>query len=443
MDKQDYIGELRKRHGDSPELQELEKRYSIQRVDTTEGFSINPEISAKRATADVLSESLGIDSGVVNATYDNIVKKTYGKPMKPLEVKKQMELDGIAAWPEADDPELLTIAKSVVSGTEPPQDLMDKRYRRETVKQTAKIFSNIRQQEKDLFTGPTLWNESVLKKPNRKGVSGMPIYETDDLLDITRYKSLIEQAPTKQDVYDLTRERKRAVADLFNKSVKEQQDYFSKQMMGKFTTGNKAYDVTLESAKGLYGALNTISRGVWSASAAMGMTWNIPNIEETEAAMQKLEMTPIEASGKIGYVANTIGQAIPSFLYNMTVGGSGIFTVEYGNAYQDEKNAGQSDLKADMVALPTAAINTAIEMMQIDRIFKFAGKGKIAKDAFRKIIKEKSLSAFIKGGFKFTGESVKTAINEGVEGSLQAGVSIAMPAFVTGRYPKDKNGNID
>ena len=233
------------------------------------------------------------------------------------------------------------------------------------------------------------------------------------------------------------------IGRLYSQAIKEQQGYIISKGMGEFTTGNKAQDVVLEGAKGLYTALTTISRGAWATSVAMGMVWNQPSVDAIDEALKSSSLAPIDAAGKVGFVARAVSEAIPSFLYNMTVGGSGIFVVEYGNAYQDVLNNGGSRLQANAVALPVATINTIIESMQIDRIMKFAGAGKGAKQAVKKMVKDRAYKAFLKAGAKFTGESIKIAINEGVEGALQQGVSIVVPAFITGVYPKDENGNID
>ena len=199
----------------------------------------------------------------------------------------------------------------------------------------------------------------------------------------------------------------------------------------------------MEGAKGLYSAVNTISRGAWSTSIAMGMEWNQPNVDAIESALDSAGMSRIEASGKLGFVARAMSEAVPNLAYNMTVGKYGIFVTEYGNSYQDAINNGASNAKANVVAMPVATINTMIESLQIDQIFTFASGGKGAKQAVKKMIKDRAYKAFLKNGAKFTGNSIKTAINEGIEGALQEGVSIAIPGYILGVYPKNEDGTID
>lgn len=404
---------------------------------------IDPEVMAKKTTSYILGQELGIDPNTINSTYSNVVKNVYGEPLKPSAVQKRMEEDGLLANPQASKEEEI-IAHAVLTGTDPPQDMMNKRHQRELVKQTAGIFSRLRQDEEKLFTGPTLFAESILSKPDKPDtIYAMPEYKDTDLLDIDTYKSLLEQAPSKQQVDELKSLRKALIAKLNYQVVQEQNDYYTEQEMAKFTTGSKTTDVTLSAARGLWSALNTISRGTWATSVAMGAVWNQPNVDQVDEALKKTDLTPIAAAGKIGYVVSAMSEAIPSFIYNMSVGNSGIFVVEFGNAYQDALNNGASVTQAKVIATPVATINTIIESMQIEKIYKFAGLGKGAKGAIKKMVQDGAYKAFIKSGAKFTGESIKTAVNEGMEGALQQGVSIAVPAFVMGTYPKDEKGNID
>ncbi len=407
-------------------------------------YNIDPEVLAKQTTSYIFGKELGLDSSTIAKTYSTIVKNVYGSSLKASEVQKRMQEDGFLANPQAEEWEVAEVAKAMLTDFKVSPQIAEERERRRLNKQVANIFYKIDRDESDLFTGPTKWAADIAAKSDRPNeIVSMPLYEEDDLLNMDTYKSLLEQAPTKQAVDELRKERKAVVARYWGETLAGQRNEFITKEMAKVTAGSKLEDVTLEAAKGLYSALLTVERGVLGTGIAAGMVWNQPSLDEVEKALQSSDMNRIEAAGKIGYVARAMSEAIPSFAYNMTVGKAGIFTVEYGNAYQDAKNNGGSDLVANAVALPIATINTIIESMQIDQIFTLAGAGKGAKQAVKQMVKDRAYKAFIKAGAKFTGLSVKTAINEAIEGGLQQGVSIVVPGIITGVYPKTEDGHID
>lgn len=416
----------------------------LDQMESVRGINLDPEIAAKRYTASVFSEDLGIDENTANATYNGIVKNIYGKPLKPTEVQKRMQEMGRIHDPVSADSDMMAFAQAAITNTDPPQELVEKKQRQDLVKQTVDLFTGIRRMEDALFEADTEWSRSIRAKPDtpEELVSG-PEWTDADLLDISAYMALLESTNTKQQVDEIKRARKSLISELYFSAVRSQQESIIAKGMRGFTTGSKARDVTLEAARGLYTALQTIQRGAWSTSVAMGMEWNQPAVDDVTASLKSVNLTPLEAAGKMGFVSRAVSEAIPSFAYNMTIGKYGIFITEYGNAYQDVIDEGNSEAQANAVAIPVATINTIIESMQIDRIFKFAGGGKGAKQAVKKMIKDRAYKAFLKSGAKFTGQSIKIAINEGIEGALQEGVSITIPGLITGVYPKNEDGSID
>ncbi len=416
----------------------------LDQMESVRGINLDPEVAAKRYTASIFSEDLGVDEGTANATYNSIVKNVYGKPLKPTEVQKRMQEMGRIHDPVAADEDMMAFAQAAITNTDPPQNLIEKKQRQDLVRQTVNLFSGIRRMEDALFEADTEWARGIRAKPDtpEELVSG-PEWTDADLIDISAYMALLESTNTKQQVDEIRQARKSLVSELYFDAVRSQQESIIAKGMRGFTTGSKARDVTLEAARGLYTALQTIQRGAWSTSVAMGMEWNQPAADDVTRALNSVNLTPLEAAGKMGFVSRAVSEAIPSFAYNMTVGKYGIFITEYGNAYQDVIDNGDSHAQATAVAIPVATINTIIESMQIDRIFKFAGVGKGAKQAVKKMIKDRAYKAFLKSGAKFTGQSIKIAINEGIEGALQEGVSITIPGMITGVYPKNEDGSID
>jgi len=239
--------------------------------------NMDPEVAAKRTTSYILSKELGLSGNTIDATYSNVVKKVYGEPLKATEVQKRMEESGILANPKADQADIEEISKAMLAGFKQTPAESERQQRNHLIKQTAKAFDAIIQDEEDLFSGPTQWAADIAAKRDDPGrISSLPTYEDEDLLDIGTYKSLLEQTSTKQQVADLRAERKALVARLWNDTLKGQRDDFITKEMGKFTTGNKLDDVVLEGAKGLYGSLLSVERGMWGTALVIG-TWSGTN----------------------------------------------------------------------------------------------------------------------------------------------------------------------
>src|SRR4030043_439191 len=405
---------------------------------------IDPQVIAKKRTSEVFGTIFGMDEKSVNATYNNLTKNFYGEELKPLEVQQRMEEDGFQLNPDFEASEVASFTESMLNRKQ--SDIPAMQQQRAANRQIYNTFRAFIVVDDLIFDERNEWyREKIANKPEGKEgtVYSMHVYKTEDLLDFDKYMSLLEQSATKQNIKELRHERKALLAQLSHESLSKNTDYYDSLEWSEFTTGSKVQDVTLEAAKGLYTALKTIERGVWSTSVAMGVAWNQPSLERVEEQLKNAKLTPIKAAGKIGYVTGEVAEAIPNFAYNMTVGNPGIFITEYGNAKQNALNDGASNTEADLIAVPVATINTIIEGWKIDRIYKLAGMGKGAKQAIKKTIKDRAYKAFLKSGAKFTGVSVKTAINEGIEGFTQEGVSIAIPGFIIGNYPKDENGRND
>lgn len=405
--------------------------------------AIDPEVAAKKTTSNIFALELGLDDNAVTAGYGEIVKNVYGTKLAPTEVQRRMEEDGLLANPVADDQDTETFAFAAATNTDPPEDLVKRTNRKNLINQTAGVFSNIRKQEEQLFTADTEFARGIAEKPSDPSIVSAPIFEDEDLLDVGSYMNILNEATTQEQVQEIRTARKGLIADLYHEATRKQQESIIAEGSKDITTGSKTRDVVLEGGKGLYSSLLTIEKGVMSTSVAMGMDWNQPNSADIDERLSSIGMTRSEAAGKMGFVARAVSEAIPSFVYNMTVGKTGIFITEYGNAYQDVIDNGGSQAKANATATVVATINTQIESMQIDQIFSLAGAGKGAKQKLKKMVKDRAVKAFIKSGAKFTGQSIKTAINEGIEGALQEGVSITAPAIITGVYPQNPDGSID
>ena len=147
--------------------------------------NVDPQVFAKKTTSQILGRELGIDSTVINTTYNSVVRNIYGEELKPLAVQKRMQDDGILANPQADNEDIKILAHSVITNTSPPEKLIDKRMRQNLVKQTARVFSQLRKEEEDLFISSTDWAKAVKEKiDDPDTIYAMPVYTDEDLLNI-------------------------------------------------------------------------------------------------------------------------------------------------------------------------------------------------------------------------------------------------------------------
>lgn len=413
-------------------------------ADSAPQIQIDPETIAKKRTSEVFGTIFGLDEPTTIATYDTLVKNMYGEGLKPSRVQQMMEEDGFQINADTDEKDVTDFSNSMLNRKDSP--IPADRQRREANRQIYNVFQSLQLADDIIFDPENEWYKTnIATKPKaREGVVySEPAHETEDLLDFDTYASLLEQASTQGGVEDLRRERKALLAQKHNEAFEQNRDYYERLRYGQETLGSKFNDVWLEASKGLVKAVYTIERGMWSTSTAMGMAWNQPSLDDVDEALRNAALTPSEAAGKIGYVTGAMSEAIPSFAYNMAVGNAGIFITEYGNARREALDDGATDLQSNLIAIPVATINTIIEGFQIGQIFKIAGLGKGAKQAIKQQIKDRAYKAFLKSGAKFTGQSVAASINEGIEGFAQEGVSIAVPGFIIGNYPKDENGRID
>lgn len=119
------------------------------------------------------------------------------------------------------------------------------------------------------------------------------------------------------------------------------------------------------------------------------------------------------------------------------------FAVEGQQAYDNAITHGASDNEANAERLIVGTINAAIEATQISRLMKFHKTGALSLGEFIRNIRNKAWDLIGGDAKKFTGQVLKTALEEGLEESLQEGVSISVPGFIRGDYPKNEDGTIN
>lgn len=145
--------------------------------------------------------------------------------------------------------------------------------------------------------------------------------------------------------------------------------------------------------------------------------------------------------GKIEWVANVVGQALPYMGSAMTghagfglLGSAGVgFAVEGQDAYEAAKKRGATEGQANLERGIVGGINASIEALQMGRLFKFAGKGKHTFKAFRKLAAQKAFGKMAQEGVRFGKDILINSIEEAAEEFLQEGVSLTVPYFVEGR----------
>lgn len=118
------------------------------------------------------------------------------------------------------------------------------------------------------------------------------------------------------------------------------------------------------------------------------------------------------------------------------------FAVEGQQAYDNAITHGSSENEANAERLIVGTINAAIEATQIGRLMKFHKTGALSLREFIRNVRNKAWDLIGGDAKKFTGQVLRTALEEGLEESLQEGVSISIPGFIRGDYPKNEDGTI-
>ena len=118
-------------------------------------------------------------------------------------------------------------------------------------------------------------------------------------------------------------------ARMYRDAVREQGEYFAQL---ETSLPRAKYPKLQSISLGLYSAATTIERGIWGTSVAVGMEWNQPELENVEERLKEIGVAWETMPGKMSFVFGAMSEAVPNFVYNMYVGGYGIFITEYGNA---------------------------------------------------------------------------------------------------------------
>lgn len=417
---------------------------------------VDPDVQAKLLTSSYLADEVGLDADTVHASYDQIVEKRYGSKMTPTAVLERLEKDGIIATPKANNQWIEMAVNDVVSGRTPTEEEQAASDRRKLIGGTAQYFEYLDRSEEfiDRKTAPLMFpfkdeadrpimnvpvsvQDIIDSKPSKPGmVFDEEEYSEDDLLSLSSFTSRLKETQSKEQAQSLYDQRRAAVQNHKAEILNAQEDAVRRMAATKEDT-----NFFFEFYKGLETGEQTVKRGLNAFSVWAGMGWNDQAVRDAEIAMNRAELTPSEAAGKLGYVANVVGQTLPYF-GTMAVGGWGAtFMTEFGNAYADNPDAteGMRTLEATAIALP----NTIIESMQMDKWFKFAKAGKGSLVSFRKAVKDRMYTEIMKNGGRFIGQSAKLALNESVEELLQEGVQLSVPAMTRGEYPKTPDGNVD
>ena len=155
---------------------------------------------------------------------------------------------------------------------------------------------------------------------------------------------------------------------------------------------------------------------------------------------QKPEFQPGTDGGVKGFIANSVGDAISfmaatigATLIGGPVAGFGVaFAVEGSNAYEDALDDGATQEQAEIEGFVVGGINAALELLQIERVIKFAKAGKGSIKQIVKAAREKALKRLAKKAGKITKAGLKLSITEGVQEALQETTSVLAPGL-TGR----------
>jgi hypothetical protein len=419
----------------------------------------NNNDKAKIETAKVLSDEFEVDSSTVMAGYDNFVYKKFGRVISPSAVKAKLVEEGLLTDPENDRNDIASIADSIVNG----KSIDPKIKNRIRISSLNKQVSRLKQsfKEQDNFIQQNYLNQaSATAKPSNPNVIFAEEVETltpENLLNFDVFLSAVGNSKSAEQVQELLNKRKVA----FNAAIKEQRLsslYSAKVELAK----NSETTVIKEFGRGLATGTLQAVRGLSGLAADLTGTLQ-PGFEKarTEAtvALKSPVLISPEHRTALQYVSNTLGQTLPYFatgivgriagssalatkagqiLGTMTTG----FAVEGESAYQDALANGATESQAQSERVLVGTINSGIEALQVEKLFRFAGKD-FSKNALVSSVKKKVYTDIAKNTGKFTLEGVKLSISEGIEEALQEGVSISVPAMLRGDYAKLPNGKPD
>lgn len=180
------------------------------------------------------------------------------------------------------------------------------------------------------------------------------------------------------------------------------------------------------------------------AEIGQGSIFDVEKIDElavkAREISQKPKFQPGTDGGVKGFVANAVGDALPfmagtiaATIVGGPAAGFGVaYSVEGKNAYFDALETGATQEQAEIEGFVVGSINAALELLQVERIIKFAKAGKGSLKSIARAAKDKALKRIGKATAKLGKEAVKLSITEGVQEALQETTSVLAPG-ITGR----------
>lgn len=119
------------------------------------------------------------------------------------------------------------------------------------------------------------------------------------------------------------------------------------------------------------------------------------------------------------------------------------FAIEGQAAYDNAIESGASEDEANAERLIVGTINAAIEAAQITKLMKFHKTGAVSLKSFIRNVRD-GVWDLVKGDAKkFSGQILRTALEEGLEEAAQEGVSISVPGFLRGDIQRKPDGSVD
>lgn len=218
-----------------------------------------------------------------------------------------------------------------------------------------------------------------------------------------------------------------------------------------------------------------IVRGFLNVGAGIVGTaeWAVPGEQESwlrakENIEAEAEGFAPEYGGLAGKAGRILGEALP-YMGTALVGGyagagaaalAGItgtgatvaagfgaasvaFSVEGQNAYDDAIRTGATEDEANRERLIIGSINAVIEAAQITKLMKFHKAGGLSLKSFIRNVRNRSWDAVKGDAALFTGQVLRTALEEGLEEAAQEGVSISIPGMLRGEMPRKADGSVD
>jgi len=294
--------------------------------ETDDAPGLGPEEIDKRTTSTVLGGILGMDPDAVYNTYNSTVLRHFQKPLSVGGVRKTLEDEGYLAIPEGrKDEAIQAAAGAIVNGT-PLDPIHQRNLRRRSLSNQVDQFNAV----KDYYL-----DEASLEASSKPSLPADVVQM--ELVDNAPAEMNTIQAAAEAVVGKTEQPDMMTGDDLLEKVrnaksrevAEEYIDQFRRQSRDVLKSAHQNYQAefeqpTLEAFNPLEQfALSFIQAGYSMKAGAYAFAdkdFFTPEVEEARSRAEAIQTAPIDRSGAVNFVANTLGQVLPTTLTSIMLG---------------------------------------------------------------------------------------------------------------------------